>query len=133
MYEVTVEELAYLLRQAEAAHADYEKTLGRKDDDWPTYYARYVLNAMRAEFRRMCFSVGDGRAKSGRSDVKTEKCPKCGRAHIRRIAYGFPGPKMGEAAERGEIALGGCVIDERSRQWECAHCNVTFNDGRADD
>ena len=36
---------------------------------------------------------------------------------------------MGEAAERGEIALGGCVIDERSRRWECADCNVTFNDG----
>jgi hypothetical protein len=25
--------------------------------------------------------------------------------------------------------LSGCVIDERSRHWECADCNVAFNDG----
>lgn len=43
MYEVTVEELADLLRQAENAHADYERSLGHKDDDWPTWYAKYVL------------------------------------------------------------------------------------------
>lgn len=35
MYEVTVQELADLLRKAEAAHADYEKILGQRDDDWP--------------------------------------------------------------------------------------------------
>lgn len=61
-----------------------------------------------------------------------EACPKCGSSNIRRIAYGLPGLEMAEAAERGEIALGGCVIDERSRQWECAACNVTFNDGGTD-
>lgn len=46
MYEVTVQELADLLREAEAAHADYEKTLGHRDDDWPTWYAQYVLEAL---------------------------------------------------------------------------------------
>lgn len=43
MYEVTVEELAELLRDAEKAHAQYEKSLGHPDDDWPTWYATYVL------------------------------------------------------------------------------------------
>lgn len=46
MYEVTVEELADLLRQAEAAHAKYEQTLGKHDDDWPAWYAKYVLDAL---------------------------------------------------------------------------------------
>ncbi len=44
MYEVTVDELAALLRKAESAHADFEKANGRKDDDWSTWYARYLLD-----------------------------------------------------------------------------------------
>lgn len=43
MYEVTVEELASLLREAEAAHAEYETRLGHRDDDWPRWYAAYIL------------------------------------------------------------------------------------------
>jgi len=80
----------------------------------------------------MYFTDSDGRPKGRRRGGKPEKCPKCGSAEVLRIAYGLPGPEMGEAAERGEIALGGCVIDERSRQWECATCKVTFNDGGTD-
>jgi hypothetical protein len=49
MYEVTVDELAALLRSAETAHADYETKLGHRDDDWPTWYAQYVLNALEVE------------------------------------------------------------------------------------
>lgn len=44
MYEVTVDELAELLRDAEKAHAEYEKSLGHRDDDWPSWYAKYVLD-----------------------------------------------------------------------------------------
>lgn len=44
MYEVTVDELADLLRQAERAHADYERSIGRRDDEWPKWYATYVLD-----------------------------------------------------------------------------------------
>lgn len=46
MYEVTVDELSSLLRKAESAHADYEKTLGHRDDDWASWYAKYVLDAL---------------------------------------------------------------------------------------
>ena len=46
MYEVTVDELADLLRQAEKAHAEYEKSIGRADADWPAWYAKYVLDSL---------------------------------------------------------------------------------------
>jgi hypothetical protein len=34
-----------LLREAEANHADYERNVlnGERDDDWPTWYASYLL------------------------------------------------------------------------------------------
>lgn len=45
--EMTQEELAALLRAAEKAHGQYERTLGRRDDDWPTWYAGYMLGQSR--------------------------------------------------------------------------------------
>lgn len=49
MYEVTVDELAELLREAESAHGEFEKTLGHRDDDWPRWYATYILNKLETE------------------------------------------------------------------------------------
>jgi hypothetical protein len=43
MEALSIEQLAKLLREAEAAHAEFETQLGHRDDDWPTWYARYVL------------------------------------------------------------------------------------------
>jgi hypothetical protein len=43
---VTAEILARLLREAEAAHAQYEATLGRRDEDWPSWYARYIIERL---------------------------------------------------------------------------------------
>ena len=43
---LTVERLAGLLQEAEKAHGEYEKELGRRDDDWPTWYARYILEQL---------------------------------------------------------------------------------------
>jgi len=42
------ERLAQLLREAEAAHAAYEKSLGRADADWPTWYAGFILEKVAA-------------------------------------------------------------------------------------
>jgi hypothetical protein len=36
------DELAEAMRRAEAAHTEHEKSLGHRDDDWPTWYARYM-------------------------------------------------------------------------------------------
>jgi hypothetical protein len=45
--DLTKEQLTQLLRQAEAAHADYEKKLGKRDDDWPAWYAVFILDQLR--------------------------------------------------------------------------------------
>ncbi len=46
LIEVTREELAELLREAEQAHGRYERELGRRDEEWPAWYADYILNAL---------------------------------------------------------------------------------------
>ena len=44
---LTVDRLAAVLREAEAAHGAYERQLGHRDEDWPTWYARYMLEPLR--------------------------------------------------------------------------------------
>ena len=46
MNELTREELAELLREAERAHGEYEKQLGERDEDWPSWYAGYILDRL---------------------------------------------------------------------------------------
>ncbi|WP_394834257.1 VOC family protein [Pendulispora rubella] len=36
-------DLASAFRRAEAAHGEYEKTLGHRDDHWPEWYADYMV------------------------------------------------------------------------------------------
>jgi catechol 2,3-dioxygenase-like lactoylglutathione lyase family enzyme len=36
-------ELAGALRRAEAAHGEYEKRIGKRDADWPSWYAEYMI------------------------------------------------------------------------------------------
>jgi hypothetical protein len=43
---LTAEALARLLRDAEQAHGAYEHQLGHGDDDWPIWYARYMLGPL---------------------------------------------------------------------------------------
>lgn len=47
--ELTAERLARLLRQAEAAHAEHEARLGERDEDWPAWYAAFILDKLQAE------------------------------------------------------------------------------------
>jgi hypothetical protein len=44
--QLTREELARLLREAEQAHAAYEKELGSRDEDWPGWYADFILRRL---------------------------------------------------------------------------------------
>jgi hypothetical protein len=44
---LTADELARLLREAEQAHAAYEKELGERDEDWPSWYATWILDRLR--------------------------------------------------------------------------------------
>ncbi len=45
---LTVEQLAALLRETEHAHGEYEAQLGHRDEDWPTWYAAYMLPRLQA-------------------------------------------------------------------------------------
>jgi len=44
---LTADELARLLREAEQAHAAYELQLGERDEDWPTWYATWIVDQLR--------------------------------------------------------------------------------------
>jgi hypothetical protein len=48
------------------------------------------------------------------------KCPDCGSGAILRICYGLPGPGMAEKGRRGEIVLGGCIV--QTPRWYCKNC-----------
>jgi hypothetical protein len=39
----SADELAQALVRAEQAHGQYEKQLGHRDDDWPIWYARFLV------------------------------------------------------------------------------------------
>jgi len=47
--QVTREQLAELLREAEHAHGQYERELGRRDEDWPAWYAGFILERLGPE------------------------------------------------------------------------------------
>lgn len=58
------------------------------------------------------------------------RCAQCGGPLV-RIVYGFPGPEMWDAAERGEIVLGGCVMSpfpEPTRSCSCGLLTATITD-----
>ena len=46
--DVSKEELAELLREAERAHTEYERELGERDEDWPAWYAGYIVDRLKA-------------------------------------------------------------------------------------
>jgi len=46
--DVTREELAELLQETERAHGEYERELGHRDEDWPSWYAGYMLDRLNA-------------------------------------------------------------------------------------
>jgi hypothetical protein len=43
---VTQQGLEQLLREAEHAHAEYERRLGHADDGWPAWYAAYIYDKL---------------------------------------------------------------------------------------
>jgi len=66
-------------------------------------------------------------------DLSTEppRCPRCGAPGI-PILYGMPGPELIEASERGDAAIGGCVIDARNPTHQCSRCETSWIEESAD-
>lgn len=54
-------------------------------------------------------------------------CPKCGSLDVIPIEYGYPGPEMMDAAEKGLIELGGCCVGERDPRKHCKTCGEDFD------
>jgi hypothetical protein len=46
---VSEDRLRTLLRVAESAHGAYEQELGRRDDDWPSWYATFIVERLRED------------------------------------------------------------------------------------
>lgn len=44
--DLNVEKLEQLLKEAEQAHADYEKKTGKRDENWPRWYAQYIIKSL---------------------------------------------------------------------------------------
>ncbi len=55
----------------------------------------------------------------------TSSCPVCGGDGL-EIIYGFPTQELFEAAQRGEVALGGCIVGGEMPTTECRSCNHTW-------
>lgn len=53
-------------------------------------------------------------------------CRRCDPSKIVPIVYGLPGPELMEEAERGDIVLGGCCIEEYQPLWRCLGCGDEF-------
>lgn len=61
---------------------------------------------------------------------KLSRCPRCGRRDGVRIVYGMPDPTLIEAAQRGKVALGGCVIRPTARPTRhCLSCGHNWAGG----
>ena len=56
-------------------------------------------------------------------------CPKCGSRQAVEILYGYPSSEALEAAERGEIMLGGCCISLDDPKYCCKECDYSWGDG----
>jgi hypothetical protein len=45
--ELNEQQLEHLLKDAEKAHGVYESTLGKRDEDWPKWYAEFIINKLK--------------------------------------------------------------------------------------
>jgi len=50
------------------------------------------------------------------------RCPSCGAGDVLKLVFGYPSRGLLEVANRGEVALGGCLIGENAFRWRCGTC-----------
>ena len=63
------------------------------------------------------------------SGSQRRKCPECGGAGL-RIVYGMPSLELAQAADRGELVIGGCVINGHEPDGQCRVCGHTWRTDR---
>ena len=50
------------------------------------------------------------------------KCPACKQRTGVEVIYGYPSPELGEASQRGDVVLAGCVLDPEMPSRQCTAC-----------
>jgi hypothetical protein len=55
---------------------------------------------------------------------KKPTCPSCAATDLVPIVYGYPDSELFEAADRGEVAIGGCVVYGNDPKWLCRVCGT---------
>ncbi len=55
-------------------------------------------------------------------------CDLCGESPAIPVAYGLPSQDLMERAERGDVLLGGCEIDDAKPHHLCARCAASGAD-----
>ncbi|HVJ47648.1 hypothetical protein [Desulfitobacterium sp.] len=55
-----------------------------------------------------------------------KRCPACGSNHTLKIIYGEPTYEAFEAAEGGELVLGGCCVTSNDPTHFCKTCDQQF-------
>lgn len=64
---------------------------------------------------------------SCKSFPKTGVCPMCHTgANSIRIVYGMPSKEMFEKSEKGEVKLGGCVVDDCIPHYHCKTDRIDY-------
>ena len=58
--------------------------------------------------------------------TKPPLCPWCGAPQVVPIVYGLLLGEAFERAERGEFAMGGCMVGGDSPLWQCQACQHEF-------
>jgi len=53
------------------------------------------------------------------------KCPECGEKLL-PIEYGMPGPDLFEKVEKGEVYIGGCIIEDIQPIYHCNKCRRNY-------
>lgn len=63
--------------------------------------------------------------------VRGQVCPECGVEDAIRVLYGLPDERLARAAERGLVALAGCILVEGQGAFVCRACSHAW--GHAED
>ena len=62
-----------------------------------------------------------------RSLLRRPDCPN-GHGDVVRVVMGMPDPELFEAADDGQVVLGGCVVGPESPDWACLVCHEQWRD-----
>lgn len=56
---MNIKRMTKLLKEAEVEHKKFEETLGKKDDNWSEWYARYIFTSLAKEDSSNVIDIGN--------------------------------------------------------------------------